>query len=907
MQIEAKDRVWQPEKPELGYGVVKMVEESMLGDDRLCEVAFEWQPGLVRVPEEGLVKVGKLDPGMDLKPGEYGERDELRRRLGSALLYAENSQSSIFTRSFTLPLPHQAYVLEKILSNHRLGHVIADDVGMGKTIEAGLLIATYRQRMPRCKVLVLCPAGVVLQWQDEMEEHFGLHFDIAGRDFRPDREASWKTRQLVLASLDTLKQDKLKEPLKAAECFDLVICDEAHRLTARRRFLDRALYKTQNFRFVEWLVQTHLVAWEEKGDGSPRSPRLVLMTGTPHQGDDLRFAYLLQLVRPDLINADNLSPATIGDWKGKEIEECITRTPKQDAVDWEGKQIFLGHDTATLDVPLHVTEKDVLDDLARFIQNIMVIKDSKAEEMLRALAMHTFQKIAASSWAALETALRMRLASNQSQTVDDKLMGMEIPFYGTQEETDAIRELLESISIISQDSKWETFLELIEPGAGFRKPGEKILIFTTYKATQAYLTSKLEGLGEKVYHIHGGLSMDQRMQQRRDFEGKGTVLISTEAGSEGANLHKKCHLMVNYDMPWNPMRLLQRIGRLDRYGQTERVKVANLKAPDSWDSKVSEKIFDKLEAVQQRMGMVADDDYKDMIIGGIHEAVNVAELMKKTGWGADSKSMDKEIEDAVQGVLERRESIESVYRKTLGMPDSYGLSAPDMDAEDFRRVFAWAASKHKITLKESRTSERKHLPGVFHFLLPEEFQGGFRVTRECHLVFDRDQFSKVRHEPLGRVRGQEIKPALAGFGDGVTDWFVKSSLEATGQKEAYQITKPNGSPEEEQWWVVYAARWKIGETWSGPDWVKVWGCDENGNVSRNVDPKQVITALEQDAPIGVPEGGFPAPPLDGCLTQTREELKAIVDVSIHGKNLNLFPMAIIHLHAPKGGAGDCAN
>jgi len=895
MRIEANDKVWQPDKPELGYGLVKMVEESMLGDDRLCEVAFEWYPGLVRVPEEGLVKVGRLDTESELEPEDWGTVEELRRRLGSALLYAENSQSSIFTRSFTLPLPHQAYVLEKILSNHRLGHVIADDVGMGKTIEAGLLIATYRQRMPRCKVLVLCPAGVVLQWQDEMEEHFGLTFDIAGRDFKPTREASWRTRQLVLASLDTLKQDHLREPLKAAESFDLVICDEAHRLTARRRFLDKSLYKTQNFRFVEWLVQSHLVTWEEKGDGSPRSPRLILMTGTPHQGDDIRFAYLLQLVRPDLINAENLSPKTIASWKGKEIEECITRTPKQDAVDWDGKRIFHGHDTNTLDVPLHITEKGVLDSLARFIQSIMVIKDSKAEEMLRALAMHTFQKIAASSWAALERALKMRLSSHCSDEDERKSMGMEIPFVGTQEEIEAIGELLELISIISHDSKWETFLELIDPGTGFRKPGEKILIFTQFRATQHYLTQKLEAMGETVFHIHGALSMEERMNQRAKFDGEGTILISTEAGSEGANLHKKCHLMVNYDIPWNPMRLLQRIGRLDRYGQTQRVKVANLKAPDSWDSIVSEKIHEKLEAVQEKMGMVADDNYRDMIIGGIHEAVNVSDIMQKTGWGMDDKSMNEEIEDVVKSVLARKDSIENVYRKTLGMPESFGLCAPDLGSDDFRQVFSWAAERHGISLKESRTSERRHLPGVYHFLLPEEFQGGFRVTRECHLVFDRDHFAEVRHTQLGRVRGQEIKPTLAGFGDGVTDWFVKSSLESTGQREVFQIPKPKGSPSDEKWWVAFAARWKVGDTWSGPDWVKVWGCDEFGNVIREVEPKAIMEAMAEEGSSRQSDGFGSLPSLKDCLNRTREDLKQLVDVSLHGKNLNVFPLAVVNL------------
>ncbi len=186
--IQPNDRVFQPEHPEHGYGIVRLIEESVLSDERICQVAFEWVPGLLAVAETALKAVPKLESGHVILSDEWGGVEELQRRLGAALVMAENSQSAAFIRSFTMPLPHQAFLLEKILAHRRFGHVIADDVGMGKTIEAGLIIATLRQRDPQCRVLVLCPAGVVLQWQDEMDEHFGL--PVIRRKCVPSRSES---------------------------------------------------------------------------------------------------------------------------------------------------------------------------------------------------------------------------------------------------------------------------------------------------------------------------------------------------------------------------------------------------------------------------------------------------------------------------------------------------------------------------------------------------------------------------------------------------------------------------------------------------------------------------------------------------------------------------------------------
>jgi superfamily II DNA/RNA helicase len=897
--IHINDRVYQPDMPERGYGVVRLIEENVLTDEQTCQVQFEWVPRLVAVSERSLQMAPKLAGGQSIASTDLGGVNDLQRRLSAALVMAENSQTAAFIRSFAMPLPHQAYLLEKVLSGKRFGHVVADDVGMGKTIEAGLIIAALRQRNPQARVLVLCPAGVVLQWQDEMDEHFGLAFDIAGRDFKVDRGSNWDSHSLVLASLDTLKQERLRDTLKGIPPFDLVVCDEAHRLTARREFLSNDLYRTVNYRFVEWLTQEHLVSWENHSDGSPRSPRVLLMSATPHQGDDLRFGYLLQLARPDLIDAELAAQpgGALGDTKT--LEECLTRTAKKRAVDWSGKPMFLGHETKTLEVPLTATEKTALKRLAQYVQSEMVFEETKGEALVRALAMHTFQKIAASSWAALKAALEKRLGGRpESRSVGEEAasMGQEFAFVGGTPERQALAETLTALENVTTDSKWNTFQELIQPGKGFREPGYRILIFTQYRVTQAWLAERLTLAGERVMQIHGGLSLDERRQQRIAFEAEGTVLISTEAGSEGANLHKQCHLMINYDLPWNPMRLLQRIGRLDRYGQKHKVRVANLKAPESWDTTIALKIEAKLDAVQASMGLVADEDYRAMILGGIHEAIDVPEVMRQSGWGADSKALDVAVDEAVQSLLKRKSSLDSLFLESLGMPENYGQGAPALTSDDFRQAFAWAAAGHDIVLKETRTSDNKFLKGVYHFALPAAFRGGLRPSRECYLVFDREMFASVRGTVLGQARGQEIKPSLAGFGDAVTDWFFRVALQANAGSGCYAIKRLSDTPLEEAWWVVFAARWKGGRDWSGPDLILGYGVNAQGIVLRALSPQQIMTAAKVAESASVSEE-LVLPDLSPAMSACKGDLRQKPEVQANATSLNLWPLCLIHLSA----------
>ena len=225
-------RVLHRTHPEYGFGLVRYVEEDAFGETRL-QVAFDHLDQLVIVAPSEVEVV--QDALTDAAAGTWGYLEVFKRKLAAGLIIGENNLTGGFTKAAVQPLPHQAFLLDKVLAADRFGHVLADDVGLGKTIEAGLLITCLMRREPPQRIMVICPAGLALQWKDEMDEHFSLSFTILGSDFQGKLESNWRTQPLVIAPIDRLKRDEYRELLARVGTFDLVVCDEAHRLTAQRR------------------------------------------------------------------------------------------------------------------------------------------------------------------------------------------------------------------------------------------------------------------------------------------------------------------------------------------------------------------------------------------------------------------------------------------------------------------------------------------------------------------------------------------------------------------------------------------------------------------------------------------------------------------------------------------------
>ncbi len=819
--FQPNTRVVHRTHPEYGFGIIRYVEEDAFGDARL-QVAFDHLDQLLNVGPQEVEIVG--DPFADAAAERWGDLAVFKRKLAAGLVIGENNFTGGFTKAAVQPLPHQAFLLDKVLATDRFGHVLADDVGLGKTIEAGLLITCLMRRDPPQRVMIVCPAGLALQWKDEMDEHFGLNFTILGSDFDGKLASNWRTQPLVIAPIDRLKRDEYRDLIAQVGAFDVVVCDEAHRLTAQRRFLSQKLEKTANYRLFEFLVESRLIRHVANADNTPRSPRLLLLSATPHQGDDERFLYLLHLARPDLFQPGN---RPLGEQlTTAALIETLTRTPKSRAVDWNGKPLFKGHTTTTLDVRWTVEETEISRLLTEYIlKSLDFVRDSdRGTQLVVQLVMHTFHKLAASSWPALERALQRRLSSLQGRVerlvdlleADEEEGSEEVRDFALptktffENERVLLETLLKRLRELAQDSKWNHCADLLHE-LERNEPGSKVLVFTQYRTTQEMLQTRVASLfpGSIVELINGDIEMEERRAARVRFERGSRFMLSTEAGGEGINLQKACHLMVNYDLPWNPMRLQQRIGRLDRYGQQHLVRVFNLRVPDSWDQHISTRILERLDVIQRTMtaaGPGAAEDYREMILGQVAEQIDAGRLFTQSreGNAVTNEQMDEWIKSAVASMARWRD----LFSTDLGLPDDGAKLRPVLGSEQFKLSFRFACEAHGIRLRETRNSESQFVAEVFNFDLPVAFRDPiFRPSRTMHVVFDREVYASVRGQDLGSVRGQPIRPVLAGFGEPFTDWLFQTSLHAASGQGAFSLRADESWLHGRGWLLVYALRW----------------------------------------------------------------------------------------------------
>ncbi|HEY0966080.1 MAG TPA: DEAD/DEAH box helicase [Opitutaceae bacterium] len=811
-------RVIHRERPEYGFGQIKYEELDVLGEPRL-QVSFEHLDHPLTLSPVDVAIVATA--AEDANAGRWGDLGELKRRLCCGLIVAENNHTGAFLRTTVQPLPHQVALLDKVLSGDRLGHLFADDVGLGKTIEAGLLITATMCANPQARVMVVCPAGLALQWQEEMDEHFSLYFEILGLNFAGDSSASWRNHRLIIAPIDRIKQDRYTEIFRSVEPFDLIVCDEAHRLNAHRDRLTKNLKKTRNFELFETILQLRAVDFVTEG-GAPRSPRMVFLSATPHQGDDLRFLFLLNLLRPELFPIEGEDTSLL---VASRLQEVMTRTPKSEARDWNGGLLFKGHTVQTLDIAWSIGETETSRALTNYITKAVGSSQSNAaaRALVVVLVMHTFHKIAASSWHALRKTLAMRLAvlvgeardfaSALSKTEDGNeseldSAALDQAFY--KEEPDALRDLIDRIDSLRTDEKWEKCAELLM-GLERMEAGCRVLFFTQFKETQRYIAENLSVLfpGVGVEIINGDVPLEERRSARHRFETNSRFMISTEAGGEGVNLQRACHIMINYDWPWNPMRLQQRIGRLDRYGQKQVVRVFNLRVPNSWDEKISTRINERLAVIQKTMGEVvaADvEDYREMILGEVADQIDPAKafLSEVRHQEFDEADLDRKLKDAIASMQRWKDRFGSHLKPSTVDPKL----RPTLTADNLKEAFASALEGKNIKLQETRTSDRQFVSGVYHFDLPPEFRDSrVRPNRSLYIAFDRDRFTEVRDSNLGIVRGQPIAVNLAGFGDNFTDWLFQSATHAKQAASAFQLTSGESWKHGSGWLAVYCMRY----------------------------------------------------------------------------------------------------
>ncbi|MDZ7753029.1 MAG: helicase-related protein [Gammaproteobacteria bacterium] len=646
----------------LGEGVV--VETRILGGREQVLVEFPWRGERLWLPWENLRQVNAVKHRFLIpQPGQTGDAEAFRLRNLAHALEMWNENTGSLSHLDIDPLPHQIHLVHHILASGNLNWLIADDVGLGKTIEVGMLLAALRQRGQFRRILLVTPAGLTRQWQDELRIKFGMdEFQIHGRDFEIHDPGHWKLHDCVIGSIDRLKMVDHRESLLQAEPWDLIVFDEAHRLS--RRQWGSKLEAAERYKLAGALRH--------------RTDSLLLLSATPHQGMQDKFQALLELLRPEWrreITALQLNPEI--------LREMIIRNHKADVTDSEGNFIFKGKTTSAVRVPVAKDAKEFDRQLGDYIRRGYAASERLGRKgNAIGFVMTIYRKLAASSAAAIHQALGRRMERLRlEQVVHTALPSDEEPderYLGEWEETfeasdkeffegeiALLEELIQAAeTLLRNDLKLKAFIDELLATVLAEDGKRKVVVFTEYRATQAYIANTLErhfGPGAAEL-LHGSLSTDERREAISRFEDAAQFLVSTEAGGEGINLHRRCHVMVNYDLPWNPMRLVQRIGRLYRYGQQHRVIVFNIHSPQTLDGKIMDHMYTRILQVVQDMSVLGrefNEKLADDILGELADLLDVESILEEAADATEPRTLDR-LEEALaraRGAVEKQREL----------------------------------------------------------------------------------------------------------------------------------------------------------------------------------------------------------------------------------------------------------
>ena len=594
---------------------------------RVIEVSTLWGSGFVRVwlseadvvvkttteqlqafTHQGLMsahKISWLACGARIAASQY--EDLLLAPIGSAVI----------------PLPHQLKALNKAVSSKQIRYLLADEVGLGKTIEAGLIIRELKLRGLVKRVLVVAPKGLLKQWGSEMRTHFAEQFTLLlPGEFgdNPD-QSPWQRHNQVICPMDSIKpmekrrgwsmervaeynRKRFDDVISAG--WDLIVVDEAHRLQG----------------------STEQVARYKLGQGlADAAPYLLLLSATPHQGKSDGFHRLVNLLDSHAF-PDEASVTQ------QRVQPFVIRTEKNQTIDGEGKPLFKPRRTQLVTVDWqarHAVQQQLYESVTDYVrEGYNQAKASKQNAV--GFLMILMQRLVTSSPAAIRATLARRLdvLNKPSQVANLSLLSEEDweDLDGQQQVDELLNtrvkaltnekaEVQHLLSIAEQcvaqriDAKADALMEWITRlQQEENDPELKVLVFTEFVPTQQMLAQYFEGRGFSVVLLNGSLSLDQRRDVQEAFAADTRVLISTDAGGEGLNL-QFCHVVINYDIPWNPMRLEQRIGRVDRIGQPHIVRALNFVFGGTVEHRVRDVLEEKLAVIFEEFGVDKTSDVLD--------------------------------------------------------------------------------------------------------------------------------------------------------------------------------------------------------------------------------------------------------------------------------------------------------
>ena len=538
-----------------------------------------------------------------------------------------------------IPLPHQILVLEKVMQGVQTRFMLADEVGMGKTIEAGLVLKEKKLRGEVKRILLVVPKSAMLQWQSEMKEHFAENFFIYDSDlitsmaktfasFDAEEELNfWRQHNQIIVSIDALKPiesrqgwnqervdayNKYRLEMVVNADFDMVIIDEAHRMGGSSTSVSR-------FKMAEVLCNA--------------VPNLLLLTATPHRGKSDHFRRLLQLMDADAFSGEGM-PCI------EDIQPYVMRSEKRFAVDYDGKKLFNERTTVRLDVLLdpvrHAAQIALYDHITDYVR-ICFGRAKSAKRNATGLVMVMLQKLASSSTDAILSALRTRLYRLENGEDEDNLEGygldgsldyeddeLDVGDYSVEHTSSGLKTEIEMLQKLVEEAEQCRATEtdakataLMEKIYSLRSSGieanNKVLVFTEFRQTQDFLIRVLNEQGLKCEKVNGSMSMEERHRALVHFRDEADVLVATDAAGESLNV-QFCHFVFIYDLPWNPMALEQRIGRVDRIGQKYEVKAFNMLTNNSVDYRIYNIIVEKLDIIMEELGIDKTSDVLDSTI-----------------------------------------------------------------------------------------------------------------------------------------------------------------------------------------------------------------------------------------------------------------------------------------------------
>jgi SNF2 family DNA or RNA helicase len=619
-------------------------------------------------------------PAEQLQAAVPVDAEKLRLLIESTrirLAYTYDRQFAV-SLSGIRTLPHQIEaVYLKMLPQPRLRFLLADDPGAGKTIMAGLLVKELKLREAIERVLILVPAPLTIQWQDELLRFFGESFQIihAGND-QQQLLNLWQRESQIIASLDYAKQEDVRERVWQQR-WDLVIIDEAHKCSAyTKRSSGRGdeVEKTRRYQLAERL--------------SAMSDHLLLLTATPHHGDDDRFGHFVRLLDPDVFPEPHKLGETAGQIRRDILKlgpECpwALRRLKEDLRDMAGRRLFPDRFAHTVAFKLNHEEYYLYKAVTAYINEFLPQATGKKKNSV-ALARTVFQRRLASSTRAIHESLNRRLKKLQ-ELLDDleslppaqrakrlaQLQGRAVDVEQDEDDLDdaardelidettaaleldqlraeiaALRDLVgraARVRELAHDSKLNALKECLT-AAEFKELTDgrgRLLIFTEHRDTLSHIKEHLEAWGYGTCEIHGGMNPHERKRAQEDFRTSKQICIATEAAGEGINL-QFCRLMINYDMPWNPTRLEQRLGRIHRIGQERDCHAFNFVASTSDDGQpiIEGRILERLLGKLDQMRSVLDDRVFD-VIGEVLSlnSVNLPEMLREVAY--DPRRLDE--------------------------------------------------------------------------------------------------------------------------------------------------------------------------------------------------------------------------------------------------------------------------